>query len=152
MRAGLWIGVALGAAAVGAVGWWLLMPPQIAIRAEDPNVVARGRAVYDQHCASCHGARFEGQENWQTRRADGKLPAPPHDASGHTWHHPDRVLFEITKYGIARYAPPGYASDMPGYEGVLSDTDIAASLAYIKSAWPPEIRAAQERISRQGGG
>lgn len=152
MRPALWIAIALGsAAAVAASGWWLLAPPMISLRAEDPGVVTRGQAVYAEHCASCHGARLEGQANWQTRNPDGKLPAPPHDHSGHTWHHPDKVLFEITKYGIARYAPPGYVSDMPAYEGTLRDADIAAVLAYIKSTWAPNIRATQERINQQGG-
>ena len=27
------------------------------------------------------------------------LPAPPHNETGHTWHHPDEMLFAITKYG-----------------------------------------------------
>lgn len=152
MRAVAWIGIAGAAAAVAAVAWWTLTPARIEIRADDPAMVARGQTVYAEHCASCHGARLEGQPNWQTRNADGKLPAPPHDPTGHTWHHPDRVLFEITKYGIARYAPPGYVSDMPAYEGILRDADIAAALAYIKSTWPPNIRAAQERINQQGGG
>lgn len=153
MRGGIWtIGAlaAVGAAGIGA--WWTLTPAQVTLRADDPAVVAQGRAVYAAHCASCHGAQLEGQANWQTRNAEGKLPAPPHDATGHTWHHPDQVLFDITKHGIARYAPPGYATDMPAYDGILSDADIAAVLGYIKSTWPPNIRAAQERLVRQTGG
>jgi mono/diheme cytochrome c family protein len=77
------------------------------------------------------------------------LPAPPHDASGHTWHHPDDVLFGITKRGLAPYAPPGYVSDMPAFGGTLSDDEIRAVLAYIKSQWPPQIRARQKAISEQ---
>jgi hypothetical protein len=45
------------------------------------------------------GANLEGQPNWKERQANGRLPAPPHDASGHTWHHPDAQLFGITKQG-----------------------------------------------------
>jgi mono/diheme cytochrome c family protein len=152
MRAVAWIGIAGAAAAAAAIAWWILTPVKVAIRADDPAMVARGQTVYAEHCASCHGAQLEGQPNWQTRNADGRLPAPPHDATGHTWHHPDRVLFEITKYGIARFAPPGYLTDMPAYEGTLDDAAICAVLAYIKSTWPPNIRAAQERINQQGGG
>lgn len=152
MRIGRWAGAAAAVAAIGGIAWWALKPETIVIRADDAPTVARGQDVYAQHCASCHGAQLEGQPNWQTRNSDGKLPAPPHDPSGHTWHHPDRVLFEITKYGILRYAPQGYATDMPSYDGTLPDTDIAAVLAYIKSTWPPHIRAAQERINRQSGG
>src|SRR3712207_630865 len=49
--------------------------------------VALGRQVYAANCASCHGANLEGQPNWQQDLPAGGRPAPPHDASGHTWHH-----------------------------------------------------------------
>ena len=63
------------------------------------------------------------------------MPAPPHDESGHTWHHTDAVLFGITKYGLVNYAPPGYQSDMPAYAGKLSDDEIRAVLSFIQSHW-----------------
>ncbi|HXF66461.1 MAG TPA: cytochrome c [Burkholderiales bacterium] len=117
----------------------------------NPQQVARGETVYAQHCAACHGARLEGQPNWQERLPTGRMPAPPHDASGHTWHHPDSVLFGITKYGLVpgKYAPPKYESDMPAFGGTLSDEEIWAVLAYIKSRWPDEIRRAQAEITRE---
>lgn len=115
----------------------------------DAAQVAQGRAIYAAHCASCHGADLEGQPDWRVRQANGRLPAPPHDASGHTWHHPDRVLFEITRDGVAAHAPPGYESDMPGFGRTLSDAQIWAVLAYIKSRWPAEIRARQARLIGQ---
>jgi mono/diheme cytochrome c family protein len=124
--------------AAGVVGWFA-WPRAVQIDASDPALVARGEPLYQQHCASCHGARLEGQPNWQSRDARGRLPAPPHDDSGHTWHHDDEVLFEVTKYGIARHAPAGYQSDMPGFEQQLSDTEILATLAYIKSRWSPAV-------------
>ncbi|HVL58534.1 MAG TPA: cytochrome c [Burkholderiaceae bacterium] len=114
----------------------------------DAALVSLGASVYARHCASCHGASLEGQPNWQTRRADGRLPAPPHDASGHTWHHPDRVLFEMVMDGVAKHAPPGYRSDMPAYRRVLSEREVWAVLAYIKSRWPPQILQRQQRIDR----
>jgi len=79
------------------------------------------------------------------------MPAPPHDASGHTWHHPDSVLFGITKHGLVpgKYAPPGYQSDMSAFAGVLPDEEIWAVLAYIKSSWPENIRKAQRELTLQ---
>lgn len=113
----------------------------------DAEVLARGKAVYFAHCASCHGTKLEGQPNWRERDASGRLPAPPHDASGHTWHHPDEVLFRITKYGVAKAAKlPGYQSNMPAYEGVLSDADIVAVLSWIKAQWPEPIRKQQQEV------
>ena len=119
----------------------------------DPNnlqQVSRGKADYARHCAACHGANLEGQPNWQEKLPTGRMPAPPHDASGHTWHHPDAVLFGITKHGLVpgKYAPPSYQSDMPAFGSQLADEEIWAVLAYIKHAWPDEIRSGQAEVTR----
>ena len=117
------------------------------LRAEPNNAeqVALGQTMYARHCASCHGANLEGQPNWRQRLPTGNYPAPPHDETGHTWHHPDRYLFETTKYGWQRFAPPGYQSTMQAFEDVLGDAEIWAVVAFIKSRWPASIRAQQER-------
>ncbi len=115
--------------------------------ASDAKLVARGRIVYQENCASCHGLRLEGQPNWRQMKPDGTLPAPPHDVTGHTWHHSDQILFRITKFGSASVAGPGFKSAMPVYEDVLDDGDVWAVLAYIKSHWPPDIQAAQSARS-----
>lgn len=116
---------------------------------DDARQVAQGAPLYARHCASCHGAKLQGETpDWRTRKPSGTLPAPPHDASGHTWHHPDAVLFEITRNGLGKIAPPGYVSDMPAFAGTLSDAQIWSVLAYIKSTWPAEQRARQAAITR----
>jgi mono/diheme cytochrome c family protein len=109
----------------------------------------RGQAIYAENCASCHGAELEGQPNWRRRLPTGRMPAPPHDASGHTWHHPDDVLFRITKEGPAAVVGGSYESDMPGFGGVLSDDEILAVLAFIESTWPERERTHQAEISRR---
>lgn len=119
----------------------------IRLRPDDPGLVARGAAIYEEQCASCHGVDLEGQANWRRRGADGRLPAPPHDASGHTWHHSDAQLFALTKQGPAALVGDGYQSDMPGFEGVLGDTEILAVLSYIKSRWPEQIRRRHDEIN-----
>ncbi len=102
----------------------------------DAVQVALGAKVYSQNCAACHGTKMEGQPDWRRRLPNGRMPAPPHDESGHTWHHPDRVLFGITKYGLVPpYAPRDYESDMPAFAGKLTDEEVWAVLAYIKSHW-----------------
>jgi mono/diheme cytochrome c family protein len=137
--------VGAGSAAVVAFGWFGSpeAASEIAIDPDDPAQVALGRRVYAAQCAACHGANLEGQPNWRERKPDGRLPAPPHDASGHTWHHSDAQLVKITKKGVSGIVP-GYESDMPAFEDVLTDREIAAVLAFIKSTWPPEIRRRQE--------
>ncbi len=116
----------------------------------DPQRIAAGERVYVTHCAACHGANLEGQPNWTTRRDTGRLPAPPHDETGHTWHHPSTQLFELTKHGLVPpNAPAGYQSDMPAFKAVLSDADIWAVLAYIKSRWPAHVRDRHDALDAQ---
>ena len=38
---------------------------------------------------------------------------------------------------------------MPAFGGALSDDEIWAVLAYIKSSWPREIRKAQLEMTRE---
>lgn len=117
----------------------------------DPNNVAqveRGEKVYKRFCSLCHGRNLEGQKDWHKPKANGRMPAPPHDATGHTWHHADIVLFNQTKYGIVPpYAPKGYQSDMPAFKDSLKDEDIWAVLAFIKSRWPKENLEFQIKIN-----
>ena len=110
--------------------------------------MALGQKLYSEHCAACHGADLQGQPNWQVPLPNGRMPAPPHDESGHTWHHPDQELFTITKHGLAAVVPD-YESDMPAFEGILSDEEIAAVLAYIKNTWPKREREYQAARSEQ---
>lgn len=79
------------------------------------------------------------------------MPAPPHDESGHTWHHADRDLFTITKHGLGAIVP-GYESDMPAFAEVLSDADIKAVLAFIKTSWPERERDFQAEVSAGAAG
>jgi len=153
-----WVWISLGALAIAAsaaLGWQQigLSPRGDWIETKDPVILAQGHDVYERYCASCHGANLEGQPDWTKRLPSGRMPAPPHDASGHTWHHPADVLFGIVKDGVGKYAPPGYESDMPAFGGTLSDVQIRAVLAYIRSTWPRQVQQsheARERAARGG--
>ncbi len=117
------------------------------LRPDDAQLVARGADLYARACASCHGANLEGQAGWRTDRRF----APPHDQTGHTWHHPDQLLFRMVKEGTI---PMG--GTMPAFKGMLTDEDIIAVLSYIKSRWPRRIREAHDginaRAARGAGG
>tara|TARA_R110002124_G_scaffold90906_1_gene231736 strand:+ start:11039 stop:11524 length:486 start_codon:yes stop_codon:yes gene_type:complete len=155
-RKSLWAIAALAAVALGSAVWQGLSPDDDAVelRPGDAATVATGKSVYEEHCASCHGANLEGQTNWRERLPSGRLPAPPHDRTGHTWHHPDAQLFDLTKRGPAAVVGGSYESDMPGFAEVLSDAEIVAVLSYIKSTWPASIRARHDDLNRraQAGG
>ncbi|MEQ8967090.1 MAG: cytochrome c [Azospirillaceae bacterium] len=146
-----WVGAGVLAAVLAiaaAGGWWTIAGRAAPVPdLDDPDLIALGETVYVAECAACHGAGLEGETpDWRERKANGRLPAPPHDETGHTWHHPDRQLFELTMYGVEPFAPDGYESDMPAFEGRLSDREIWASLAFIRSRWPERIiRAREER-------
>lgn len=149
--------VTIGALSILALGAGLFLyesltdSRQAYIDPSDQQLVASGKQIYANNCASCHGAKLEGQPDWRARQANGRLPAPPHNETGHTWHHPDAVLIDITKNGLVpgATAPPGYVSDMPAYDKLLTDHDIRAVLAYIKSTWPKQALAAQKEITQQ---
>ena len=113
----------------------------------DQELVALGQTVYGDACASCHGVDLEGAPNWRNRNADGTFPAPPHDQTGHTWHHPDRFLFDYTKLGGGGMDIPGFKSAMGGFQGILKDREIWAVLAFIKSRWPERVLQRQRRIT-----
>ncbi len=114
--------------------------------------IARGQTLYKDSCASCHGADLEGQESWQTPKVDGQMPAPPHDRTGHTWHHGDGDLFDYTKLGGAEFLKSkgvaNFNSGMPGFAETLGDQDIADVLAFIKSTWPDREREIQAGRTR----
>ena len=113
--------------------------------------VETSRALYVQHCAACHGANLEGQPDWRSPDANGLYPAPPHDETGHTWHHDDAMLTDyITRGGQAVLDDMGvnFTSGMPGFAEVLEVEEIEAILDYIKSMWPEPIRKAQAERSQ----
>lgn len=109
-----------------------------------------GRSLYKTNCASCHGAQLEGQPDWMSRLPNGRLPAPPHDETGHTWHHSDAQLFRIVKEGLGAIAP-GYETDMPAFADRMSDDEIRAVIDYIKSNWPDRESDIQRSRSQADG-
>ena len=114
----------------------------------DGRDLVKGAALYDAHCASCHGAELEGQPDWRVADENGVLPAPPHDETGHTWHHDNGLLFEYTKLGgaeaLALRGLTDFKSGMPGFQDALSDDEIWDILAYIRSTWPRRIQEMQD--------
>lgn len=110
------LGIVTGAVMTIALGA-AVFPPSLARAAvptgqillwQDRDVVTAGAAIYADACAACHGGALEGQQDWQIRMENRRLPAPPHDQSGHTWHHPDKLLIDIVTRGTAAIVGRGY--------------------------------------------
>lgn len=119
----------------------------VTLNPDDKVTILLGKSVYVQNCASCHGVNLEGQKDWMSRLPDGLMPAPPHDKTGHTWHHSDKYLFMITKYGIEDIIGQKYPNNMPAYKDILSDKEIISVLSYIKSTWPNRIKKIHDQIN-----
>ena len=113
----------------------------------DTDRVRQGTALYAQHCAACHGANLVGAPNWKQPLADGSYPPPPHDSSGHTWHHPDSLLLSIVQNG----GDPAYNSKMPAFKAKLSAEEMRAVLEFIKSHWGQDEREFQWWITATSG-
>ena len=114
---------------------------------DDAALVSNGQVEYAHYCGSCHGRNLQGQALWQLQDQYVGRRAPAHDASGHTWQHSDGNLFQMVKFGRFPDAPKDAISYMPAFAGSLSDTEILAVLAFIKSRWPIGLRASQASLN-----
>lgn len=142
-RLQVWIGILVVGMFVVACTSQTLTPAgtsQPPLPTLDPVQVQRGQAVYQANCATCHGANAQGAPNWATPGPDGLYPAPPHDDTGHTWHHSDRVLYDAIYNGLADPLKPGSPLRMPAWSGKLSDAEIRAVIEYFKSLWSEKNR------------
>ena len=116
--------------------------------------IGAGAALYAQNCAACHGAALEGQPDWRTPGPDGVLPAPPHDETGHTWHHDTGLLLDYTLKGgaatLEARGVSGFKSGMPAFGDQLTEEEVLDILAYIRSHWSEEAQAVQRERSHPG--
>lgn len=144
------VAIASGLAALLLLSWLPVWAAGALLHPEDRRVVSLGSEIYAEHCASCHGKSLEGHPEWQVRDEQGYLPAPPHDETGHTWHHPDKLLFDITKLGVAEAAKlEDYRTRMPAFESMLTDEEIVAVLSFIKAQWPEQVRQRHDEMNRR---
>lgn len=141
-RAALAIAIGLFGSAAAA------RPADTALPPLDPALVEEGRGVYAKQCASCHGAHAQGAPNWEQPDARGELPAPPHNAEGHTWKHSDAMLYRIVMHGWRDPFNKTERLTMPAFSGVLSPREVRAVITYLKTFWTPEQRRFQQEESR----
>lgn len=101
---------------------------------KDFAAIARGKELYAEHCAACHGEQAEGHPEWRKLGPKGELNAPPLNGTGHDWHHSKALLHRQIREGGE---PP--ISTMPGFEDTLSDRQIDDIIAWFQSLWPEEV-------------
>ena len=138
------------------VAWALLLAGLLLLgvactsnKSDDEVQVAVGRNLYLANCAACHGQQGEGAPNWQMPLPDGRYQPPPHDSTGHTWHHGDLLLFGYVKEGAASLQIQGFVSGLPAFGQTRSDDEIKAVLLYLKSLWGTKERSFQAEVSEQ---
>ena len=117
------------------------------ITTDSKLMIERGKIAYNNNCVSCHMNNLAGAEDWKGVDEDGHRKAPPLNGTGHTWHHDDKTLHAIIKYGLAKLVK-NYEGKMIGFEDKLSDKEIDSILAYLKSFWPIEKYEYQIQMSK----
>jgi protein-disulfide isomerase/mono/diheme cytochrome c family protein len=93
----------------------------------------KGKQLFQQQCASCHGANAELTIDWKKTDSNGKYPPPPLNGTAHAWHHSLQQLKETIQRGGV---PLGGL--MPAFASTLSDADIDAAISYFQSKWPEQ--------------
>lgn len=114
--------------------------------ATSASAASRGQAVFDRHCAQCHGASGRGDGpaapfltprprdftagKYKLRTTeDGSLPT-------------DEDLTRTVREGM-----PG--SSMPGWKGLLTDADIAEVIGYVKT-FSPRFASEPPKVVKAG--
>lgn len=117
--------------------------------ASDLDQVAFGSRVYSRICSNCHGSELDGQLGWQQPLKDGTRLAPAHSADGETWRRTDDTLFQVVKFGGETLMTDGGTSRMPGFGNKLTEEEIWAVIAFIKSTWPTSVQEAQREAEAE---
>ncbi|MCY3768642.1 MAG: cytochrome c [Gammaproteobacteria bacterium] len=115
---------------------WTALPVQAqGERFNDEPVIARGKTLFQEHCAVCHGANAQGiDQNWHRPDENGRYPPPPLNGTAHTWHHSMEVLAQVIRKGTLEWG-----GSMPAWEETLDDDDVFSLIMYLSSLWPDEI-------------
>lgn len=103
---------------------------------------------YNKWCAHCHGWAGDGQPQTTIENAEqrGYHTVPRHDSQGHTWQHPNQILFETIKYGVQA---PTNLYPMSPFAEQLSDDEIFGIIEYIKHWWTDDQRQHQSDLTAQ---
>ncbi len=115
---------------------------------DDPQLIARGKKLFNVNCSPCHGAQAVGENPARVnggRKPEGSYWAPALNGTAHAWHHPPDDLFRRIKNGSFLRGSP-----MPIWNGRLSDQEIHSVIAYFQSLWPANLRKGyRERFARK---
>lgn len=94
--------------------------------------IDKGETIFQQNCASCHGAKAEGSAGWQ--QASGEKAAPPLDGSANTRNKSIEQLLEVIRQGSIQIG-----GSMPAFKHALSEREMLQTVAYFQSKWPDKV-------------
>ncbi|MCK4710302.1 MAG: cytochrome c [Gammaproteobacteria bacterium] len=100
----------------------------------NPEMLQTGGSLFQQNCASCHGANAEGTLEWKKTDSNGNYPPPPLNGTAHAWHHDISVLKNTIQEGGVKLG-----GTMPPFKDKESTSDIEAVIAYFQSKWPDRL-------------
>lgn len=110
------------------------------------DALDKGARLFQQHCASCHGANAEGTHEWRKTDSLGNYPPPPLNGTAHAWHHDISVFKRTIREGGARLG-----GTMPPFKNKLSESDMEAVIAFFQSKWSEEIYQLWEERNLDAG-
>ncbi len=116
--------------------------PPVPVRAPAQPVagtaIERGRAVFAKYgCAGCHGADGKGGFPNPNAETDGKVPGVIYAKEGFTRAElRKKVLDGLATVGKKDANGPRPPFRMPGWRGVMSDTEVSDLVEFLFSLYP----------------
>jgi mono/diheme cytochrome c family protein len=97
------------------------------VRAQPRADAKRGRELYLEKCALCHGSQGEG---WDWSKKVAKPPVPVPDLAKVTPGRSEKFLFDVVKEGGEAV---GQTRFMPPFGFQLSDMEVWDLVAYMRA-------------------
>jgi mono/diheme cytochrome c family protein len=96
------------------------------------RVLDSGAALYEKHCADCHGAQGQG-----VRGVDGNWAYPPLRGNRTVLQNPPVNLLQTVLYGGFGPSTAGHPRPfgMPPYVLTLSEQELADLMTFVRAAW-----------------